>query len=105
MLKEKYLFKRNANKLLKNGIISFLTSDFEMFYVFQIIPKNPLKLSSFRQKSNEFCIHKPKLHISSTLESEMHLGQGMNVAPLTLIGMRQGGFKYLPYNLGLDFVS
>ena len=63
-----------------------------MFYVFQIIPKNPLKLSSFRQKSNEFCIHKPKLHISSTLKSEMHLGQGMNVAPLTLIGMRQGGF-------------
>ena len=53
-------------------------SDFEMFYVFQIIPKNPLKLSSFRQKSNEYCIHKPKLHISSTLESEMYLGQGMN---------------------------
>ena len=31
MLKEKYLFKRNANKLLKNGIISFLTSDSEIF--------------------------------------------------------------------------
>ena len=31
MLKEKYLFKRNANKLCKNGIISFLTSDSEMF--------------------------------------------------------------------------
>ena len=84
MLKEKYLFKRNANKLLKNGIISFLTSAFEMFYVFQIIRKNHLKLSSFRQKSNEFCIHKPKLNISNTLESEMHLGQEMNVAPLTL---------------------
>ena len=104
MLKEKLLFKRNANKLCKNGIISFLTSDFEMIYVFQIILKNPLKLSSFRQKSNEFCIHKPKLHISSTLESEMHLCQGMNVAPLTLIGIRQGGFTSLII-LGLDFVS
>ena len=44
-------------------------------------------------------------NISSNLESEMHLGQRMDLASLTLIGMRQGGFKYLPYNLGLDFVS
>ena len=99
MLKEKYLFKRNDNKF-----ISFLTSDFEMFYVFQIIHQKPLKLSSFRQKSNEFCTHKPKLHISSTLESEMHLGQRMDLASLTLIGMRQGGFTSLII-LGLDFVS
>ena len=35
MLKEKYLFKRNDNKF-----ISFLTSDFEMSYVFQIIVTN-----------------------------------------------------------------
>ena len=82
MLKEKYFFKRNANKLIKNGIISFLTSDSEIFqsktfastkqfeivyavlmcpnfvdlpsfYVFQSILKNPLKLSSFGQKSNK----------------------------------------------------
>ena len=73
-----------------------------MFYVFQIIRKNHLKLSSFRQKSNEFCIHKPKSHISSTLESEMYLGQGMNETEDTAFFFQ---IQYRLLNVVLKFLN